>query len=224
MISSEDAETVIFWLYMINPHCDLDREDSNPFFSAWHSSPWWWTTIPGLVTKGWPVQKISSGQSRTHGQTHTWRFQYIPLTLLQQGGRKKETNHYGGQAVRSRNQSGHNATAQERNTVSGHATDSCTAWANTTEKDYVWCLCPFHVFIQITLQPAKGDNGQCLTSKASLHSPKQSDGAAKLTVSTLVSTELGLSAFSGVYVCIELPSQISRNQAINSQVFWSQLS
>ena len=45
------------------------------------------TTIPGLVTKGWAVLKIFSGQSQTHGQTNRQTDMAIPayptpLTLL----------------------------------------------------------------------------------------------------------------------------------------------
>ena len=44
------VETVPFWLYT-NPHCALDLEDSNPFFT-WQPSSWWCVTIPSLVWKG----------------------------------------------------------------------------------------------------------------------------------------------------------------------------
>ena len=38
-------------------------------FFAWHSGLPWCTTLLSLVTKGWVVHEISSGQSWTHGQT-----------------------------------------------------------------------------------------------------------------------------------------------------------
>ena len=38
-------------------------------FFAWHSGLPWCTTLLSLVTKGWVVHEISSGQSRAHGQT-----------------------------------------------------------------------------------------------------------------------------------------------------------
>ena len=36
-----------------------DTEDSKTNLYAWHSSSWWCTTMPRLVTKGWAVQTIS---------------------------------------------------------------------------------------------------------------------------------------------------------------------
>ena len=64
----------------ISLHCDLELEVMKiatfffflfPFLSffvlffAWHFGPWWQTTILSLVTKGWAIQKISSGQRQT---------------------------------------------------------------------------------------------------------------------------------------------------------------
>ena len=36
---------------------------NQPAFFTWHSGSWSCTTIPSLITKGWAVQKISSGQT-----------------------------------------------------------------------------------------------------------------------------------------------------------------
>ena len=69
--SSEDTvETVIFWLYnaslwprLWSGHTDLP---------GGHVDSWWRTTKPSLITEGWAVQEISSGQNpdtRTDGHS-----------------------------------------------------------------------------------------------------------------------------------------------------------
>ena len=63
-----DLPPVLLWLWNIhskdsrNGHIFYyicDTEDSKTNLYAWHSSSWWCTTKPRLVTKGWAVQTIS---------------------------------------------------------------------------------------------------------------------------------------------------------------------
>ena len=47
----------------MSPHFDLDLADRIPIFITRYPGLWWSTTIPSLLTNGWAVQKIFSGQS-----------------------------------------------------------------------------------------------------------------------------------------------------------------
>ena len=46
----------------MTPHCDRDLEDYNVVF-VWYSGSLLYITIFNLVTKGWTIQKLSSGQN-----------------------------------------------------------------------------------------------------------------------------------------------------------------
>ena len=58
------VDSVVFWLYK---PCDIDLEDSNPFFFLQPFSLWWCITISSLVTNDTAVQNMWSGSLNVQG-------------------------------------------------------------------------------------------------------------------------------------------------------------
>ena len=77
--SSADMVETVISDYM-STHCDLDLKDSKPIFLH-DTGPWWWITIPSLVTEGSAVEEKSSGWTFTK----IWTFSVsLILTTIQQ--------------------------------------------------------------------------------------------------------------------------------------------